>query len=208
MKKLAKVLAMVLVMSLMLSLTAFAADDKPTIDPTPGPVTFTDETCTVMNVSFTNAAIQNGKDYMIWVIAATKDGEDTVYIPTQSSILYIGQATASGTTFTFNGVFPKEIADSAVMISGPGIEAIDTVDGCKDGLYTLATIKVPYKLGDVDLDGDITAADAVMLNKHLAGGDQLTGTNKLAADIDKDGDITAADAVRLNKYLAGGSTEV
>lgn len=208
MKKLAKVLAMVLVMSLMLSLTAFAADDKPTIDPTPGPVTFTDETCTVMNVSFTNAAIQNGKDYMIWVLAATKDGEDTVYIPTQSSILYIGQATASGTTFTFNGVFPKEIADSAVMISGPGIEAIDTVDGCKDGLYTLATIKVPYKLGDVDLDGDITAADAVMLNKHLAGGDQLTGTNKLAADIDKDGDITAADAVRLNKYLAGGSTEV
>ena len=208
MKKLMKILAMVLAMSLLLSLTAFAAGDKPVIDPTPGPVTFTDETCTVMNVSFTNAAIQSGKDYMIWVIAATKDGDDTVYIPTQSSILYIGQGTASGTTFTFNGVYPKEISNCAVMISGPGIEAIDTQDGSRDGLYTLATVTVPYKLGDIDSDGDITAADAVMLNKHLAGGDQLEGTARLAGDIDKDGEITAADAVRLNKYLAGGSAEV
>lgn len=207
MKKFLKVFAMVLILALALSMTAAAAapGDKPTITPTPGPVTFTDDTCTIMNVEFTNAALQNGKEYMIWVIAADADGK---YIPTASSILYIGQAAASGTTFTFNGVYPKEIADSAVMLSGPGLEAIDTADGVQDGLYTLATIKVPYKLGDVDLDGDITGADAVLMNKHLAGGDQLTGTNKLAADIDKDGDITGADAVRLNKYLAGGSAEV
>lgn len=208
MKKLMKILAAVLAMTLILSLTAFAAGAKPTIDPTPGPVTFTDETCTVMNVSFTNAAIQDGKEYMVWVIAATKVEGETVYIPTEDSILYIGQAAASGTTFTFNGVYPKAIQNGAVMISGPGMLDIDTADGSKDGLYTLATINIPYIVGDVDLDGDITAADAVMLNKHLAGGEQLTETNRLAADIDGDGDITAADAVRLNKYLAGGSTEV
>ena len=204
MKKLMKILAAVLAMTLVLSLTAFAAGAKPTIDPTPGPVTFTDETCTVMNVSFTNAAIQDGKQYMIWVVAATVAEGETVYIPTEDSILYIGQAAASGTTFTFNGVYPKAIQNGAVMISGPGMMDIDTADGSKDGLYTLATINIPYILGDVDMDGSITASDAAAILRMVAGSfDDPTEAQRLAADADGDGSVTASDAARLLRHVAG-----
>ena len=204
MKKFMKALALVLVMTLALSLTAFAAGADPVIDPTDGPVSFITEgeyAYQMMNVNFTNSAIQDGKDYMIWVIAADEDG---AYIPTQSSILYIGQAAASGTTFTFNGVYPKEIRNGAVMISGAGMKEIDTEDGNQEGLYTLATIKIPYVLGDVDLDGSITASDAAAVLRMVAGSfDDPTEAQRLAADADGDGSVTASDAARLLRHVAG-----
>ena len=202
MKKCMKVFAMVLVLALALSMTAVAASpgDKPTITPTPGPVTFTDDTCKIMNVSFTNAAIQNGKDYMIWVIAADSDGN---YIPTASSILYIGQATAAGTTFTFNGVYPKEIADSAVMISGPGLMDIDTADGSKDGLYTLATIKIPYTLGDVNDSGEVDINDLTRLARYMV--DSTVEINMQAADVTRNGEVDINDLTRLARYMVGGA---
>ena len=206
MKKCMKVFAMVLVLALALSMTAVAASpgDKPTITPTPGAsVAFTDETCTILNASFTNAAIQNGKDYIVWVIAATKDGDNTVYIPTQSSILYIGQATASGTTFTFNGVYPKEIADGAVMISGPGLMDIDTADGSKDGLYTLATIKIPYTLGDVNDSGEVDINDLTRLARYMV--DSTVEINMQAADVTRNGEVDINDLTRLARYMVGGA---
>ena len=209
MKKFAKLTALVLVLALALSLTAFAAgDDKPVITPEDGPVSFVTEgeyAYQMMNVNFTNAAIQDGRDYMIWVVAATTVEGETVYIPTQSSILYIGQGTASGTTFTFSGVFPKAMNDCAVMISGPGLMDIDTADGSQDGLYTLATIKMPYILGDADMNGMIDAVDALLILQYRAGidGAELTSAGLQAADANADGYVDAVDALSILQYRAG-----
>lgn len=213
MKKCVKLIVLALVLALAFSMTAVAAapGDKPTVDPADGPVSFVttgDAAYEMMNVNFTNNAVQDGKDYIIWVVAGrevTENGETkTVYIPSESTILYIGQATASGHTFKFDGVYPKDIVDGAVMISGPGMMAIDTEDGNQEGLFTLATIKVPYMLGDVDLDGSITASDAAAVLRMVAGsyGD-ATDIQWLAANVDGDSSVTASDAARLLRHVAG-----
>ena len=56
-------------------------------------------------------------------------------------------------------------------------------------------------MGDVDGDGTIDTADAVMIIEHYIKGttDKL---NKATADVDGDGKIDTADAVKvINKYV-------
>ena len=56
--------------------------------------------------------------------------------------------------------------------------------------------------GDVDNNGKVETADAVLLNKYLAGYSGLD-INLEAADTDNNGKIETADTVYLLKYLAG-----
>ena len=57
--------------------------------------------------------------------------------------------------------------------------------------------------GDINGDGDITSADAVLLSRYLAALIAFTDEQLTAADINGDGDITSADAVMLSRFLAG-----
>lgn len=59
------------------------------------------------------------------------------------------------------------------------------------------------KKGDLDNDGEITSADAVLLMRSLATLAELTDEQHTAADLDGDGYITSADAVMMARYLAG-----
>lgn len=209
-----RIIALVLAATLILSVTAFAAEDVPVFEKKGGGaagetinVTFNAD-FTKLNVEYTSSAIHEAGGgysgfYMVWMVTGTTVGDKTYYIPKDGTLQYIGQGSASGNTFTFNGVYPTSMTDAAIMISGAGLKEIDTKDDAVDGLYTLGYVKMPYKLGDVDLDGDITSADAVAMNQHLAEIEELTGTSFRMADIDKDGSITSADAVFLNQYLAG-----
>lgn len=195
MKKSFSVLAVILAAVLLLSGIAFAAGAEPVITPADGGTTAAFQAgFEKLDVTYRNDAIVSGGMYMIFVVTADADGR---FIPTESSTLYVGMTQAvADDTVTFTDVYPSEITDSVVMISGTGLP----------GPVTVATIELPedpVDAGDIDEDGDITSADAVALNKHLAGISELEGAQALAADIDGDGDITSADAVLLNKYLAG-----
>ena len=209
MKKHMKIIAMVLVLALALSVTAFAAGaDEAEIHTTDNAVTFVttgDYPYEQLNISFTNAAIVNGEDYMIWVVAAKEVEGETVYVPTDGTIQYIGQAAAaaSSNTFTFNGVFPTDIVDSAVMISGPGLKAIDTGDGNQDGLYTIGTIEMLYTPGDVDGDGLFSSGDALLVLQHSVKLITLTGGALKAANVDSDPNISSADALRILQRSVG-----
>ena len=57
-------------------------------------------------------------------------------------------------------------------------------------------------LGDLNGDGDVTTADAVILARYLVELESLTPVQRIVADIDQDGVITSADAVILAKYLS------
>jgi len=57
--------------------------------------------------------------------------------------------------------------------------------------------------GDLDGDGEVTAADAVLLARYLADLIELDEKQLKAADIDDDGEITSADSVLLARFLAG-----
>ena len=57
--------------------------------------------------------------------------------------------------------------------------------------------------GDLDGDGEVTAADAVLLARYLADLIELDEKQLKAADVDDDGEITSADSVILARFLAG-----
>lgn len=64
-----------------------------------------------------------------------------------------------------------------------------------------------YKLGDVNYDGEITVADAVLTLRAALGSIELDEIQATLADMNKDGKITAADA-NLVARTALGFTEV
>ena len=68
---------------------------------------------------------------------------------------------------------------------------------------TKSTIQVDPSLlyGDVNLDGDIDLADAVLLNKSVAGVVELNDTAKANADCFADGVIGSDDSMTLLKFL-------
>ena len=62
------------------------------------------------------------------------------------------------------------------------------------------------KNGDVNIDGDITYADAMYLYKWKAGKPTFDTIHETIADVNGDGAVTYADAMYLYKWKAGKPT--
>ena len=59
------------------------------------------------------------------------------------------------------------------------------------------------KTGDVDLSGDVTAADARIALRAAVGLETLSAEQALNADADRDGSVTAADARLILRVAVG-----
>lgn len=59
----------------------------------------------------------------------------------------------------------------------------------------------PLLCGDVNLDGTVSLADAVKLNKAIAGSVELNETAISSADTNGNGDLEQEDALILLKFL-------
>lgn len=59
----------------------------------------------------------------------------------------------------------------------------------------------PLLCGDVNLDGTVSLADAVKLNKAIAGSVELNETATSSADTNSNGDLEQEDALILLKFL-------
>jgi rhamnogalacturonan endolyase len=55
--------------------------------------------------------------------------------------------------------------------------------------------------GDVNVDGKVTIADILTLNKNLLCGESMSAQGTLNADVDGDGKPTSTDALNILKYL-------
>ena len=100
---------------------------------------------------------------------------------------------------------PPEAVDSILSLE---IGYLSDVDGALlPSAVTNGTVTVtPHPdivIGDIDGDGAVTMADAMILFDYLSGVRTLTDEQKLAADVDGDGAVTMADAMRMFDYLAG-----
>ena len=71
------------------------------------------------------------------------------------------------------------------------------------GNFVLTNTTLSVALGDVNGDGMIDAADAVMIQRYDSGLTTLTEEQLSAADVNGDGLVDAADAVKIQRYDAG-----
>ena len=58
-------------------------------------------------------------------------------------------------------------------------------------------------MGDIDGDGSITSADALVILQNVVAIKEFTEVENIAADVDGDGSITSADALVILQYVVG-----
>ena len=63
--------------------------------------------------------------------------------------------------------------------------------------------KPEYVLGDMNGDGAITSADALLALQASVGKGDLTEKQTLAADVDHDKKVTSSDALLILQYSVG-----
>ncbi len=62
--------------------------------------------------------------------------------------------------------------------------------------------------GDVDLDGRVTAEDALLVLRASAGTDELNATQRKLADVTYDGKVNSVDALRILLYISGSISDL
>lgn len=80
--------------------------------------------------------------------------------------------------------------------------ARDVCQVCGKELEIPLAVLTRWKTGDVNNDGQLSAADLVELNRVVAKGTKERQKFD-AADIDGDGDVNSADTILLRRILAG-----
>lgn len=124
-------------------------------------------------------------------------------VPTEGNIQYIDQMSIA------NGAVKFTLKPKALKVGTYNIY-ISTTDKALDKVASFQYgTKPPYTLGDVNNDGSIDAADALLVLQHAVGqeGRILTGTYFSAADINKDSVVDAVDALLILKRAAGLTTD-
>ena len=62
---------------------------------------------------------------------------------------------------------------------------------------------LPFLIGDVDFDGEISIVDATFIQRYLVSLYHFTKHQVFAGDVDGDGDTTIIDATNIQRELAG-----
>lgn len=81
-----------------------------------------------------------------------------------------------------------------------------TIDSGAKATCTV-TVKKKNDLGDVNNNGEVTVADAILVMKHCVGQVTLDDAQLVRADVNKSGTATVADAVKILGYSIGAITE-
>lgn len=132
--------------------------------------------------------LEKGKQYLLLVLS----GEGA---PTEGNIAYIDQAAAGADgSISFNA-YPSALTSGTyrVYIVG-GSRAFSA------GPAATFQVDQKYTLGDVDNNGKIDSADALLVLQHAVDQITLTETQQLAANVVKDANIDSADALKILQY--------
>ena len=136
----------------------------------------------------------SGEQTLVLLLA----GESSV--PTAENLQYIDQQASDGSiSFTLK---PKELTAGtsySVYLSTTS-KAVIKVASFQYGE------KPTYTLGDVNGDGIINSADAILVLRYAVELGDLTDTQKLAANVNKDAVINSADAILILRYAVGKIT--
>ncbi len=140
-----------------------------------------------LELSFTGTP---GEQYAVFLL---KDST----VPTQGSIKYIDQTEGSSVKFT---VYPYDLGETGSY----GLYVSSTNMGytkVAEFSVTDSWEEAPYTLGDVNMDGKITAQDASLVLRVATRLETLTETQLAAAKVSSNGDLpTANDAATILRY--------
>lgn len=139
------------------------------------------------------AGIELGANYVISMYTGDSLGVD--------SVLYLNQQIATAADVQYGSisftVYPSEIDTATIALTSDSFSGAITV--VEINLYD------EYMLGDVNLDGYITTADAVLTLQYIVGTKDLTSTQIKAADVDGGGTVATSDAVKILAYVVNGT---
>lgn len=193
MKKFLRTTALSLATAMMMGVTAFAAElpkVKPVNNQKVSAVVTSEKK--LDSVTYENTVVSKDGQYMIFVVDGT--------LPTADSILYINQEQADENgKVEFNNVYPKEMKNSNIMISGTGLSSAVTVAELSVG----GTDDEDALIGDVNGDNAVDVGDATQLLRYLAGLIKENDLNLNVADVNGDGSVDVGDATRILRDLAG-----
>ncbi|MBQ3265698.1 MAG: hypothetical protein IJH07_07965 [Ruminococcus sp.] len=84
------------------------------------------------------------------------------------------------------------------------LRIIKSVLFCLFAVFLAGTVvaAAEIKLGDTDIDGDVTIIDATCIQRSLAGLAVSGEFSRQAADVDGSGDIEITDATFIQRWLA------
>ena len=131
---------------------------------------------------------------------ATKNTTATTTTKASTTTTATGKVTTTAknttTTPAPTTLSQTETSVEATTTSGQGTAATTTTT-----VGTTVSINPSVFYGDVNLDGDVDLADAVLLNKAVAGSVTLNQQAALNADCNNDGKRSADDSMVLLKFL-------
>lgn len=186
MKKRVASLFLALTLALSLAGTALAATGSSTT------VTPVGDNVTAMlngdKVELSVSNLTSGQQYLVLMVSGIYTDVSDVQI-TESTIRYIDQKADTNGTVTFT-VYPDSMQSSTILLSG-GTE----------GLRIVATVTVPYKIGDANGDTKVNIIDASTIARHVVKSITLSGNRFLAADVTHDGKVNILDASKIARYV-------
>lgn len=182
----------------------------------------------VYNIRTTNGyqlTVEDVKSKTDFYVGASKFKLNCTKLPGQYSLVFMIRADATGAATTGNAVVPTEknlhyIDQQSVEEKAAAFDLIPkeltagtyNVYVSTDGTNGLSLKKVAsfeygkhpgYRLGDVDNDGEFTAADALAALNISVGLGTWTDEQKLAAHVLGDADVSAADALTILRRSVG-----
>ena len=133
--------------------------------------------------------LKAGSQYLLLMVS----GDGT---PGADNIVYIDQQAADANGTVAFTAYPQALGKGSYRIFLLGGE--QTLSS--GGLAVSFQAYVPYTLGDVNDDGTIDSADALLVLKHSVHLLDLDAVQQLAANVNKDNTIDSSDALLILRY--------
>ena len=151
----------------------------------------------------------------IWPDELVFSSDEWFYVRSEGTVSFRAYAPGGSLTISGDGVELTTDPDVTYPTTLPDVTTLPQEWTTAPDATTLpqewtstpqeTTIPAPvaaFKIGDVNMDGNITISDVTMIQRAAADLEQLTSGQKSLADVNGDGVVDVIDATCLQKFLA------